>query len=192
MAAAQWSKFPYEQKPYTYAGPSLKKSWPRLHAGDLEPFHESGEGVYATLRGLMPDLPGDDLGHLAACVRERVVAPGDTLVREGEAGDALFIISRGRFDVRGLFGGREVSLGSLGRGDVVGEVGLLQHVPRTATVTALEPGLVMEIDGGKAGRLLDENPSMRGRLTAILDERVRKTLDLLKEKGTTSDGDPQS
>jgi tetratricopeptide (TPR) repeat protein len=55
MAAAQWSKFPYEQKPYTYAGPSLKKSWPRLHAGDLEPWPEAA--ALARLAGSKADGP---------------------------------------------------------------------------------------------------------------------------------------
>jgi tetratricopeptide (TPR) repeat protein len=41
MAAARWSKFPYDQKPYTYGGDALKKAWPRLHAGDLEPYPDA-------------------------------------------------------------------------------------------------------------------------------------------------------
>jgi len=55
MAAAQWSKFPYEQKPYTYAGAALKKAWPRLHAGDLEPWPEAA--TLARLAGAKPGGP---------------------------------------------------------------------------------------------------------------------------------------
>ena len=40
MAGAQWSKYPYDQKPVSYPGDALRKAWPRLHAGDLEPFPE--------------------------------------------------------------------------------------------------------------------------------------------------------
>lgn len=38
MAGSDWSRFPYDAKPYSYAGAALKKAWARLHAGDLEPF----------------------------------------------------------------------------------------------------------------------------------------------------------
>jgi len=55
MAAAQWSKFPYEQKPYTYAGAALNKAWPRLHAGDLEPWPEAA--TLARLAGAKPGGP---------------------------------------------------------------------------------------------------------------------------------------
>ncbi len=38
MAAAKSLRFPYEQKPYSYDGDALKKSWERLHRGDCEPY----------------------------------------------------------------------------------------------------------------------------------------------------------
>jgi tetratricopeptide (TPR) repeat protein len=58
MAAATWSKFPYDQKPYTYGGAALGKAWPRLHAGDLEPYPEA-TGL-ARLAGCKPGsaVPG--------------------------------------------------------------------------------------------------------------------------------------
>lgn len=62
MAGAQWSKFPYEQKPYTYAGPALQKAWARLHAGDLEPWPAPASlaklaGVKVS--GAVPGFKGD-------------------------------------------------------------------------------------------------------------------------------------
>lgn len=58
MAGNAWSKFPYDPKPYAYAGPALKKAWGRLHAGDLEPFPEP-QGL-AALAGVKPSgaVPG--------------------------------------------------------------------------------------------------------------------------------------
>ena len=55
MAGAQWSKFPYDPKPYTYAGAALEKAWPRLHAGDLEPYPEPE--ALAALAGSRVDGP---------------------------------------------------------------------------------------------------------------------------------------
>jgi tetratricopeptide (TPR) repeat protein len=55
MAGAQWSRFPYDPKPYTYAGAALEKAWPRLHAGDLEPFPEAE--ALAKIAGSRADGP---------------------------------------------------------------------------------------------------------------------------------------
>jgi tetratricopeptide (TPR) repeat protein len=68
MAAATWSKFPYDQKPYTYSGEALRKAWSRLHAGDLEPYPDAAS--LARLAGAKPGAaaPGfkGDFGELAA------------------------------------------------------------------------------------------------------------------------------
>jgi len=169
---------------------------PRPQAGPEPPpvsgFHESGEGIFATLHAIMPDLSADDLGRLSALLRERTLPKGEALVREGEAGGSLFIVSRGLFEVRGTFGGEELDLGTLGRGDVIGEVSLLQQVPRTATVTALEPAVVLEMETENVSRLLDERHDLRARLEAVVEARVRQTLDLLKKKDAGSNDDTQS
>ncbi len=60
MAAKKKSGFPYEQAPYTYEGPALKKAWGRLHAGDLEPFPDA-EAVAR--------LTGSDKGAAALATR---------------------------------------------------------------------------------------------------------------------------
>ncbi|MEW5765374.1 MAG: cyclic nucleotide-binding domain-containing protein [Acidobacteriota bacterium] len=155
-------------------------------------FHESGEGIFATLHALMPDLSADDLGRLSALLRERTLSKGEVLVREGEAGGSLFIVSRGLFEVRGTFAGEELDLGTLGRGDVIGEVSLLHEVPRTATVTAVEPSVVLEMETDNVSRLLNERHDLRARLEAVVETRVRQTLDLLKKKDVGSDDDTQS
>ncbi len=41
MAKTTWAAFPHDAKPYACAGDALKKAWPRLHAGDLEPFPDA-------------------------------------------------------------------------------------------------------------------------------------------------------
>ena len=55
MAGKQWSKFPYDRKPYSYPGDALSKAWPRLHAGDLEPFPNPAN--LAKIAGSKPGAP---------------------------------------------------------------------------------------------------------------------------------------
>ena len=40
-AKSAWAAFPHDAKAYAYAGDALKKAWPRLHAGDDEPFPDA-------------------------------------------------------------------------------------------------------------------------------------------------------
>jgi len=58
MAGTQWSKFPYDSKPYTYAGAALRKAWARLHAGDLEEFPEAGTLAKIAGCGVDGPVPG--------------------------------------------------------------------------------------------------------------------------------------
>jgi hypothetical protein len=83
-------------------------------------------------------LPARTLEGLARSLEPVRLVAGDTLIREGDHGDAYFAIADGRFSVTQA----GVLLREVGRGAGVGEIALLQNVPRTATVTALSPGLV--------------------------------------------------
>ncbi len=47
---SRWASFPHDAKAYAYAGVALKKAWPKLHAGDCEPFPD-GKRTAALLKG---------------------------------------------------------------------------------------------------------------------------------------------
>jgi MFS family permease len=77
-------------------------------------------------------LPLPALEQLAAGLRPRHVAAGETVYRQGDDADGCFVISSGTADVVG--DGRPIA--TVGPGDLVGEIALLRRVPRTATVRA--------------------------------------------------------
>jgi eukaryotic-like serine/threonine-protein kinase len=70
---------------------------------------------------------------------------GDAIVREGEPGDAAYIIVEGRCDIRKDTPNGTQILHTLGAGDVFGEMAILTEGPRTATVVAIEPTTVLVI-----------------------------------------------
>jgi len=110
------------------------------------------------------------LSFLPADVRELVEGSfeevsfpfGSSIVREGEPADALFILVNGRARVikRGD-GGEEVPLGVLRPGDSFGEMGLLDHATRTATVRATSEVEALRLQRAVFDALLEERPELR-------------------------------
>ncbi|MDR6211055.1 MFS family permease [Nocardioides zeae] len=78
---------------------------------------------------------------LARSLRRVEAGPGATLVREGDPADAFFVIASGRVEVTQE--GRV--LRQQGPGDFFGEIALVRDIPRTASVVALEPTVVMSL-----------------------------------------------
>jgi tetratricopeptide (TPR) repeat protein len=67
MAKASWAAFPHPDKAFDYAGDKLAKAWPKLHAGDLEPFPDE-KHVARLLKG-NPAL-GKDAAKIAAALQD--------------------------------------------------------------------------------------------------------------------------
>ena len=93
--------------------------------------------------GLLSGLPGEQLSQLATRLEREEIAPGETVVREGEPGDRFYIVLSGMLNVsqEGL-GERRI----LRPGDAFGEVALAMGIPRTASVRAVTPAVVASCD----------------------------------------------
>ena len=88
---------------------------------------------------LFKELPEPGLQMLAERGRPKHFAAGEVIMRQGDVSDALHVITRGRVRVeRDQPGETPLVLAELGPGDVIGEMGLLDGGPRSATVTASE------------------------------------------------------
>ena len=95
---------------------------------------------------LFKELPEPGLQMLAERGRPKHFAAGVVIMRQGDASDALHVITHGRVRVeRNQPGDTPLVLAELGPGDVIGEMGLLDNAPRSATVTALEDTETLEL-----------------------------------------------
>jgi putative peptide zinc metalloprotease protein len=116
---------------------------------------------------LWSELPAGRLLEIARAMRSADVAPGDEVVRQGEAGDRFYLIASGAFEVQ-IDGVPQVRLG---RGEYFGERALLHQAPRQATVIALEPGRVFILDQRAFDALLASDLAVRDRLQRSLAYR---------------------
>ncbi len=98
--------------------------------------------------GILAEASRAILERLASGATEVDVPTGQAVVTEGEQADAFYVIVSGAMTVwsHGLTA-IEHPLPGLAAGDYFGEIGLIEHIPRTATVAASEPSTVLRIEG---------------------------------------------
>jgi hypothetical protein len=124
---------------------------------------------------LFADVSLGGLDQLAGAASEVTVDADTAVMREGDFADAFYVVAEGRLGVTAR-GERATTavLNDLGDGDFFGEIGLIEKIPRTATVTTLTPATLLKVDGAAFLDALTESaPS-----PALLDGaslRLRRT-----------------
>lgn len=111
-----------------------------------------------------------DLKLVAAAVEEAFFASGRVLVEQGRPGSEAFIVRKGIVSVRR--DGRTIA--RLGAGSIVGELALLDNGPRTASVVCDTDVDVLVLNQRDFRRLLEEVPSLSGKILTTLARRVRE------------------
>src|SRR5262245_3352456 len=92
---------------------------------------------------------------------ERTYEPGEVIIREGDAGDSLFLIGTGSVEVvLADAHGQPIPLSVMLRGETFGEMGLFERRPRCATVRARESCVVLEVNGEELRRLGEALPDV--------------------------------
>jgi selenocysteine lyase/cysteine desulfurase/CRP-like cAMP-binding protein len=108
------------------------------------------------------------LEALLGRLRTWQLEPGATLFTEGAPARSAFIVLRGAIEATRERGDRRIRLATVGPGRMLGELSLIDSGPRTATCTALEPTVALELDGDLVERLLDDrSPAGLGFLQAV-------------------------
>lgn len=109
---------------------------------------------------------------LAAAMTEVVLAPGEAVMRRGEAGDSLYLLAEGVLEVRiPDADGAEVPVDRLHPGAVFGEMSLLTGQPRSATILALTDAVAFRLTRADIDPVLRARPALLDGLTAIMAER---------------------
>jgi CRP-like cAMP-binding protein len=100
--------------------------------------------------------------------------PGEVLFRQGDPGDSMFAILEGELDV--LVDG--VKIDHIGVGRIFGEVALVDHSPRTATMVASGACLLARVDQRQFTYMVHETPTFALDVMRELIERVRHSREM--------------
>lgn len=107
---------------------------------------------------LFNGLSDDELAQVAAICMEQTVAPGEQIIEQNTTGSEMYVVASGSVEVyiQGLDNAR--SLVVLGKGQVIGEMALIDQGYRSASVRATKEGVTLYfIDSGEFYKLCQEN-----------------------------------
>jgi signal transduction histidine kinase len=122
---------------------------------------------------LFTGLADDDIARLAATVERMQLAPGEYLVREGDAGDAMFVVVSGELEVTKRAGATEQPVAVVGPGAIQGEIGAISGASRAASVRAMTDVEILRVPREGLLALLDAGPEPALALLRTVLERIR-------------------
>jgi CRP/FNR family cyclic AMP-dependent transcriptional regulator len=118
---------------------------------------------------LFATLSKKDLAAIAGRAELVSVPSGAWLAKEGEPGIACYVLLSGAASVRKK--GRKIA--NLGPGDVLGEMSLIDGLPRSATVQVTEDADVLELHRRDFISLIDQSPGLARKLLSSMSARLR-------------------
>jgi CRP/FNR family cyclic AMP-dependent transcriptional regulator len=127
-------------------------------------------------------LPDAMLDQLASRAHVKRYAKGETIFARNGAGESLMIVLAGRAKISNITNdAREIVLNFLGKGDVIGEIAILDGAPRTANVIAIEETETLILYRRDLLPALQKNPDAMLELIKVLCEKLRATSLIVEE-----------
>ena len=122
---------------------------------------------------LFAEMSHEELEQLSGIVREVDVKAGDVLTHEGRHEGYFFVVVDGSVGIDR--GGHTIN--TLGPGDFLGEIALLDGGPRTATATAVTDSRLLSLEHQAFDDLMDSSPSIRAAVMEAVGQRLRQIDD---------------
>lgn len=125
---------------------------------------------------LFSGLDKKELHTLAESCQERKYSAGTRIMSQGDTGVGLYIITSGKVRITHSSSPdrAEEDLGTAGAGDVLGEMALLDDLPRSASITAVEDVTALLLPVWEFRTVLRNHPEIALKLLAVLSRRLRK------------------
>ena len=131
---------------------------------------------------LFATLDQDAAASLRASMNEIELARGDLLFHEGDPGDSLYVVLRGKIKLGRTSGdGRENLVAVLGPGEMFGELSLFDPGPRSAGATALVDSTLLGLSSDELTPWLAGRPEVARALLRAIARRLRRTNDSMSD-----------
>jgi len=126
---------------------------------------------------LLSNLDKKELQVLSKSCQERKYSAGSTLIKQGDTGVGLYVIVSGHVKTTQAKNPdrAEVDLGTYGPGNVLGEMALLDDLPRSATITAVDDVTALLLPVWEFRATVRDHPEIGLKLLSVLSKRLRKT-----------------
>ena len=124
---------------------------------------------------LFSDLTTSEFIAVALLLVRRVAKTGEVIVREGDPGASMFIVSTGEVRATVLQDGQQVPVATMRDGDFFGEMAVLSGEPRTATVTAVKSTELLELSREHLSEICARHPHVEAKIRLAYDERVSRS-----------------
>jgi hypothetical protein len=109
---------------------------------------------------IFADLADEQLERFVAFMEVERVRQWSEIVKQGDQGDAMYLVLEGELRVRMMIGGKESILVTLGPGEFFGEISLFDRGPRSADVIANTDSMLLKISAKKFERLITQAPDL--------------------------------
>lgn len=160
---------------------TVVRAHPRLHKLLHQMYRERALVNVLARSPLFEMLSAEDRDRVAAQVDLVTIKRGESVVRRGEGGGAIYLVKSGKLEVRAEASeDEEIKLATLSPHQFFGEVSFLTGVPRTATVIALEESELLKLNAEELRRLVEDYPVMTRVLKRYHLDRVMATAETLK------------
>jgi CRP/FNR family cyclic AMP-dependent transcriptional regulator len=106
---------------------------------------------------------------------------GETMFHQGDVADAAYIILDGKADVMVQAPGGALKVAELARDAIVGDIGILCDVPRTATIVATEDLTTLKITKDLFFRMVSDFPTISIEVMRVLAQRLEHTTEQLRD-----------
>lgn len=123
---------------------------------------------------LFSNLTTQEFIDVALMLVRRSVKAGTVIMREGDPGDSMFIVSTGAVEAFREQGGRKIKLAALGDGDFFGEMAVLTGEPRRASVVALKNTELLELSREHMLEIFSRHPEVEAKIRLAHDERMTR------------------
>jgi hypothetical protein len=125
---------------------------------------------------IFAELPPEDLKLVAEIAREEWYPQSTVIFHQGDEANMMFVIVEGRLQVLRSTNGVEHELAQRGPGDFVGEMAIIESVPRSATLRTQTDVRVLAIDGDTFKGILRERPDVSFAVLRSVSRRLREMI----------------